>query len=552
MTKQREQQPPLLRLDTSADHEKRTLSEVYEYLAEHVVDIGDPDYRRRTLEDRDTIEGMWDKIRAADHVIWPEKESEVLDAVDEGFGKLEEIIIGHGKHSMLGKVLAVIAYCDVADQYGWPDDYHTFLKDAFLGENERGGPVLLSGALLARLQYILTDTQGGTDALAVFERSILDNLQKRGQGSPLEIKQAIHTVARVFSTQMTEGNMKMRLPWVRVTEGEGTESESMVLVGGYPDSVMFLGIGDLVSDEKLTESVQYGVPDIQTGDFERRLPRILVGVRVDIPIVSKKTHGPIVVEKRFVHIHLRAMRRPSVAFAPNIFTTEGHYKRENIMDYGSFDSLPYVMAVRLARDLRKKFNGIEQTEYKHLTPQKRVGYKENRKRKVVEEAVARRMELIAQSVRYDREGRPVSILSLGLDESQRIDGTKGWDLEAARAHVKTMMQALSLQNVAGSLRVRDEQAIVDLYLTHIWNREITLNDKFEMVCAILSDPKSPHWGTIPKMYEDDIVNAIYRNGTVDERVQQAIVAQFGLQEKLILRCETIRDKREPEGMKQER
>lgn len=535
--------------------EEQRHRDLFEHLARDVVMVADADLRFATTRDTTHIADVLRTIQAAyaplkEHRIpssvvaaTDERERVFETAVTEGFQKVTEIIDGGGGHSLLAKVIAVLAYVDIAQEHGWPDGWESFFQQVFTSTPERGGGVILGGAFYARLaSYHLQDGSGTSD---FFDE--LDTLLNRSVTSKKQAinKLGIHATASVLARMIEAQELGMRIPWVRVTQGDNEESLWEEFGEGYPHHVIYLGIGFLVSEKKMGKAVTDGMPDTR-GMLNQRQPRILVGITVTDPD-SPANDSRFINARRFYHISLRPLRKPSVA-AQNAFPDERSFKREDVLRYASFDALPYMIATRMSRKLSPKFDEIEKTEYPRVSSKIARQRKEDRKRRILAQTRDHWIEFLTEPLET-HFGNTRSILDVAHIESQLIDGTIHWGAAETVNHLRYTLPALACRNANGILIARTENEIADMYLAHIWKEELTLADKYELARALLADTDSLLWRKIPEPYATVVAQSVERRTTVPAELMLDVINWIDLRDRLIFRCETIRYKYEPEGMK---
>jgi hypothetical protein len=506
--------------------------ELYANIASQAVEIGDSDLRRTTFLDRVAISQVREEVEIGD--------SEVIK---EGLDKLGTIIGGGGEHSLLAKILATIAYCDIAVQMEEPpDSFVPLLSEAMTTEPESGGDVVLAGALYARLAYHYTPRENGQQIMEQLDEALVGAVETEEQAI---MKAGIHAASRVICEMIAEDSLKMRLPVAVISSGVETEiSES--LGGGYPDKVMYLGVGYLPSLEKLKEAALYGMPDASKHILTRRIQRVLAGVELEDPAGESRSIGRIVTvpRRRMVHIYLRALRKPELP-ADEVFADESSLTRERVINYGSFDSLSYFVAVRTARELRSPAEAKKLDAVPLRT--------DAQKRRSVERIVNRWVRKLAEPVGRLPDGSKPSVLSVALEESQRFHGIENWGMKESKEHIRYSARALVLRKVMGELRIREEDEITDLYRSRVWDEELSEDDLVELGLSLLQNPKSRFWKEmedVPNDLQNEIARAAIEGKDLGN-LARGHVLQAILNKKddvFVLRCETIRDVLEPRGL----
>ncbi len=514
------------------DEEEDRVRDYYAHLTHQILGVGDADARRQTNKDVASI-----------------SEARLLskDSMQEGIEIVQEIMSG-SNHSILAKSLATIAYTDISMENNYtPQEFWEFLRECILTEPEPGGREVLAGTFYARMAFHLLTRENGEGMLQQLDRELIGKIV---DAETEKRKLGIHVSARVVSSLLDEDRLRMVLPSVIVHKGTKREALVYPKVGGYPYTLMYLPTGSLPQDEKLVEAVYYGMPHISSGVLIRRIPRVMVGVEVaekGKETRSRKSKLVAYPNRRFTHIYLRGLRKPTVP-ADEAFIDERDYQEKKVFNSASFDSLSFMGAVRVTRYLEKRFVEIDSQKTTSLQRKfiSEKEYKDERKRASADRAVERWIKKIAHPiVRVDRVEQ--SILSVALDESQKHDGIEGWELREAEEHLRYTIKALVLVNSYGNLFLRGEREIATLYQNYVWKKEFTEDDKLELAYAILDDPKSRLWVFVPEDFQTEVAQAIHGRQNLDGRTKRRLINL--VERKVILRLETIVDTQEPLGLR---
>lgn len=512
--------PLLERPDTMGEfltlEEERNERGFFDHLTRSIVFLGDPDYRRVTEADAGVISEVIGTVAQADSLSGSEREIALQEALDSGFSALEDIIGGGGGHTLLGKALGVIAYCDVATEYNaWPSNFSDFFNDVLQTEYSYGDRIILHAALYARLSHHWL-AKYGQEYLEKLDDHLIGLVNSRDAAIN---KLRIHVAARVLSDMLTGNELRMQLPWTTVVSTETADYPYVPREGGYPDTTMHLHEGFYPSYLKLWEAVKYGMPEVRRALIVRRMPRLLAGVHVTDASGLHSTHRDRLKteqSRRFIYMYLRGLRR-----------MQSHGDGGTGEDC-TYDTLSLIGAVRVARVLRDE-QTITMTE--------------------VDELIDDYTKKLTNTV-IETEGDAISIVSVALSESQQIDGVEGWGREEAIGEIKRNIKYLLVRLQGRSFSVRSEDDILAMYRHHIWQVELTHEDKFELACALLSDPECPCWNSIPASDQSDLVQAIHNGKQLDRLFEEFVIEQCQLEDMIDLRCETIRDTFEPETLRE--
>lgn len=500
------------------------LREYYTNLTTKMLSVGDSELRWGTYQDRKLISSARDS-----------------KDIDQSLSDLRTIIAGSGSHSLLSRTMAMIAYYDIASESSnWGQDFPGFFREVLATEREQGAVEVLSGAFYARLAADIVNEPSGQEKLEELDFSLLGAVDTQEKAAR---KLGMHVAANTIAQLIEEDQLRMRLPEIIIKKGESYDGYDYERSGGYPDKTMFLGVGRLPSYKKMEEAALWGMPDASQYFLNRRIQRLLVGVEVN-EVSGAGGKGKIVVlpDKKLVHIYLRALRKPELS-ASYAFEDERRFNDGDVMENCSFDSLSFILAVRLSRSLEGRFNEIEDKDYTSMKGK----LKEDEKRVAAQRATERVVERVSQPIGYLSNGEQVSVLSVALEESQRFDGTEEWGTEDAKSHLEHSVMALTLVNEEGALRVRREDEIVDLYKDHIWQKELFAEDKVQLALVLLKDPSHPansyFWNNIPDSLQNEVALAAHGKGELSQRAQKALLIAMNKHRDamIVLRCETIRD-----------
>lgn len=497
--------------------------------------IADPDVRRSALGDLDLIAPM---VEAA-------MSDEAYAALSEaqqsvGIQRVERVIRGDDNPHILPQLLATVAYCDYYYRIGKmpPKFSELFIKRAFsISFESEFRRAILGGAALAPFQhrYASEERRPTLDAL---DEKLTSALSSHASA---RMKFAIQTAAAIIAVDLGADELRMQMPFIILKTGSDQESsESEPLIDGVPFSMMSLAEQCLTSDRKLRESVEQGLPLEPGKPLVRQIPGLLVGVRVRRFLQNARVIG-LPHRSGMLFLRIRGFRFPSDVSAAQAFSASHQYRRELVLEHGSFAFLEFLAALRVSRAFyREKLSKTDSVN-------------------TIDDLINQRMDFMTEPLIADRHGSQ-SILSVAFAESQTIDRTKQWGLAEAQEHLRFMIRALVLRYESGNFDVRTDQQIIDLYRTHMLeeSREFQRNELLELVTAMLFDTDHPVWETIQQnidvgkwSIEEHNVLSEYKRQVLKGKPLRLIdvVDDTGLQDKLInllhthleLRCDTIRD-----------
>src|SRR3989344_1209631 len=288
--------------------EERNERELFAHLTDSIIYLGDPDYRRVTEADAGVISNVVDAVTQAAGLPAEEKTRALQEALQDGFSSLEDVISGGGGHTLLGKVLGIIAYCDLATTHNaWPSNFSEFFNDVLQTEYAYGDRIILTAALYARLAYHWLEKYG-SDYLEELDDKMIGLVNSRDAAIN---KLRIHIAASALSEMLSEDKLRMRLPWTIVTSNETADILYVSREGGFPDTIMHLHEGFYPTFNKLEEAVKYGMPEVRRGLINRRMPRLLAGVHVtDASGLHRQKRNTLKTaeRKRFIYMYLRGVR----------------------------------------------------------------------------------------------------------------------------------------------------------------------------------------------------------------------------------------------------
>lgn len=497
--------------------EERNERDFFDQLTRSIVFLGDPDYRRITEADAGSVTAIIDRVtQAAGLEEEEDRESVLTQSLHDGFMQLEDIIGGGTGHTLLGKVLGVIAYCDLATEYNaWPSNFGDFFNEVLQTESAYGDRIILTAALYARLAYHWVD-KFGPEYLEELDGKMIGLVDSRDAAIN---KLRIHVAARVLSDMLSENELRMRLPWTTVVSNETVDYPSFSREGGFPETTMHLHEGFYPSHRKLQEAVKYGMPEVRGALIVRRMPRLLAGVHVKDVSGLHNTHRERLKteqSRRFIYMYLRGLRRMQ------------SYGDDGTGEDCTYDTLSLIGAIRVARELRDE-QSITMSE--------------------VDALIGDFTEKLTTTV-IETEGDELSIISIALAESQQIDGVEGWGRAEAIGEMKRNIKYLLVRLQGIGFSVRGEDDILAMYRRHIWQVELTHEDKFELACALLSDPECPCWQEIPEADQPELAQAIHNGKKLDRQFEELVIENCRLEDKIDIRCETIRNTFEPETLRE--
>lgn len=504
------------------EREERNYREFFENRARGMVNIGNTDERGATREDFRQIGDARETASRGD--------------VDGAIGKLKGIIGGGAEHTVLAKTYATIIACDVIQQSGNKRIGAEFISnftEAIATEPEPYADLIMLGALKGRMLYWLTDDEENQPLLDEFDSNLLGQIDTREKEI---LKLGIDVNARVVSDMFDQGDLRMRLPVATIVSKEsvtGMPSPG----GGYPDSTMHLAEGRITSFAKLYEAVEKGMAIHSKQILERRIERYLYGVEFDKPQKDDEKKGKVIRQskKNLVHVHTRALRRP-IELLKDRFNKPEEFIDDYLKDYTAFGSLQYFLAVRLSRALEVKFKDIDRS----LSPDK----VEQRKMQIAVNTLDRLVQKATQD-RKCMDGRERSVLQVALDEYRTSSGDNKYGIGEAEIGLKKQILATSLK-FDGEYRIRDQEEITDVFKQHMWEDELTEDDKLEFARLILA-VKIHYLDQLPDKIRQDVNLAIVRRAPfLEESVPQVLELMEKVKEEFVLRCETIRDKIDPQ------
>jgi len=422
--------------------------------------------------------------------------------------RLEAIITGGGERSLFAKVMAAIYYGRYTYERGTPaENSAQLLANAMATEPDAGGEII-AGALLAGTMLACCRDDHDFEASAL--ESIFGGLKPANRQQEV-VKIGIDQAKAVIASMFTERELNLQFALASVAGGPIQEYQSeSILMSGYPHTIMHLEEGDLPSLDKMAEAARLGMPE--STSFVLRAPRLLCGVELSakVPASLRLEYRPSV---RLLHVHLGVLEVPKSP-AGEVFANETDWNTDQVAAHASFDALSQWVAIQISRRLEKAFGEIENSD---LTPFD----KEKRQHAAMNAALRewlilpaeqsslrpRRAGLLLQPVGYKPDGTPVSILSRAVEERARYGGA--WDIESARVHLIHTCQAMALISENGHLRVRPPDQIRALYREYIWQSLLTDQDKVAFALALLSDPESAHWRSIPDYIQGHIAQVIH-------------------------------------------
>lgn len=231
-----------------------------------------------------------------------------------------------------------------------------------------------------------------------------------------------------------------------------------------------------------------------------------------------------------LHIHLRGLRKP-----------EGNQI--------SYDALSFALSCKLIRELQNGFLDIDRST-------DAVEVKNTQKIKMIKEETLKLLDQVSQpidGVIYP-DGTPVSILSVSLKESQRFDGNENWGEKEALVSLKRSLFGLNFNtDREGNIRMLTEKDLGKKVMEHVWKYEIDREDKLQLLYIAIKSPDCKIWNEISD-YRDRIIisRTLGESGQLPEKFQDMIMAsgEKNLFDIIGLRCETVRDIKEPRGLSQ--
>ena len=484
-------------------------------VAHKIMYIADADLRHQTEQDWKQIQNI--RRDVLHESAWNPRTSDAVDAL--------QTIIQSGTHTMLGKVYAAFAAVDIVHQTGGlnPRTFSGVVRDAIATAPTETEGILITAALHSRyMAWIMTHADTPQEGVATVNQmeEILFGLIK----SPLDARRklAVQAAAEVFASEIREDAIGMRLPEAYLTSAYTDASPSRRAEGiMIPQGVMYLPPGHLVSWNKLIEATTYGIPG--AGRPVRRIPQLLVGVEINVGQQTReRTHTKI------GYVAMRALRKPR---SGNIDWTTSlmhdmrrSFSDEKLFKYCSFDSLSLIAAVRIARQLDDE-----------NTP---AGFYSSNILHKIDAVIARFLTEYPTAF-----GGNDSILSVALAESQQIDGDDNWDLLHAAKHIRSQIIGLLVADVnGGRVEWRRESELWQLYQQHVIAKELTQEDKLEMMAFLLQDTQHELWrrfeSAMPEEV-DKIVQWIYNRQPLTRALTARLVAH--VPHYIVQRCETIRD-----------
>lgn len=486
-----------------------------------ITSIGDITLRRSTIEIERRIEQFGQKVYANNRQL------------EEVFGELFKIIMGGGEYSLLAKVEAVMFSLRLAHKYRYsPEGFYKNLSDAIITHPFQGD-IILSGALYTEALRIRRQSVDGKQ----IDEAELKQIETKIVGPVKDINAArrlerIRGVCGSLTELISEDRLRMGLPSVIVNEGGEQESEYETGTG-YPKSIMYLGInkdkgrGFYVSTEKLIEATRYGMPEKNIGENNYRLPRIILAVETNLSDRELRDLGnteKVRRKRRLTLVYLRPIRRTEL----------------NRQDSPSFDSLTFIGAVRLVREMDKVFLDIDRRVKSSWSQAEVIAQRQKLKKKAVDGWIKRWLTDLDEKVQpLISRGKTISPLDLALMESTSIDGEE-WTLDQVNIQLAESVRRLALQKVEDRFLLRKESDMMEMYRSHIWNIELSGQDRAAMTYAMLADRQHPIW----KKLDSDISFPVRKLDDMTLKRLFPLVEKF-----LVLRCETIRDRREPEGLR---
>lgn len=516
----------------------------YRALTYSILFLGDSDLRRITEEDRLLVV---QKLKLATS---SERKSFNSKDTTEAFEAFESIINGKKKHSVLSKVYALMAYVDLASEFGnWSKNFQGVLN-AIQEEPDLRNKIIMAGALYSRAGYHWSGKEHTSKIYHDLEKTLTGSVTNKRQA---ENKLGIHVVAALLAELKEKDMLFLQLPWVVLTKGAAQESDWQSPGEGYPDRTIYLSNLYTPSFEKMEEAVVHGIPDNLLRINVRRIQRLMVGVETTGTLEGEDTVssgvGRINIQKRrFYHISVRPIRKP-VTPADEAFISEQDLKREEVVMNASFDSLTFILSIKLSRELRDDFKMIDTPDENPLfNTLEAKARRDKRKEAAVVRQVSKIIERISQPlVTRKSDNKKMSVLSLATEESHIIDGQENWNENNVAKYLERTIKAIVLKDVVGTLKVREDAEIADIYMSHIWKNEISTNEKLQMAKALLRDPEHPIWKKIPPTFHVSFVDFAHKKQPLNENLIQYI-CRIIVKDYLVLHCETIRDTYEPQGM----
>lgn len=512
-------------LELMTPEEERESIGHFEKITYGILPVGDPGLRRATHEDRTLVAQQYSS---------PDKVGAI--------SILREIVASENQsnHTLLGRVVAVIALYDIISETGsWTLETVQEITNLFKGVrvDEPMDRHILAGALFARLaSHVAKDSE--VDTLNQMYASMVGNVTTRREQ---EVLCAIMGSRNALFRLINENNLRMTFPVATIHQGE-SNSQYESLGGGFPDTVIYLGRTVengyyLPSWDKLREAAVYGAPNPQRGVNEPRALMVLIGVESEeaTSLSSFKESDKIIKKRKMLHIQLRGLRRPD-GNQPN------------------YDALGFVLGSRLSRELRDEFNEIDSAEgdLSGLT----IDNKNKMKIKVANDAIKGLLEIITkpiEGVKYT-DGSSVSILSSALKESQRHDGIENWGWEEAIESInKSLTRTTFFKNKEGSIMLIGEREIGRIYRAYVWKSELNREDRLALALTAMKNFDCRVWQDIDDVSDRRLVHRVIKEGGNLPQSLEELILKFTEQrlfDIISLRCETIRDVREPKGLAQ--
>lgn len=487
-------------------------------LVERTLYVGDPDAREKTRRD---MEYLGELQSTFDTDI--EHRSVCIHSVKE--------LLQSSSHTTYVKICAAMKYVDFTYQHIDPSASE-FLSELVRTEPESAVGTILLGAMYGRFVAWEMSSSSGQTAVEQLDRDWFGMIQNK---TDAEYKLRVQAVSERLNRLFTSDEFYMRLPVAQLaseytTDQPGTHDQ---YTEGIPTSVIFLNEGRLMSQTKLEEAVKQGVPeDVGPRIPKQRLPRLLAGV-----VVEKKgrssTWSSTHMRGSLVHVGLRGLREQhngGVNWQHALLSGASEsFSQETLLRHSSFDTLSFYLAVRLIRKCKKELEGSP--------------------RKLVNNTVLLRWidtmvgNLAEQHDTYFLNTE--SILSLALRELHQVDELSEWGVQQSLRHIKNQAIGLVVRKVDddGSI-LREEEELWELYRKYVLEVDLTVDDKVELMTALLQNMDHPIWEKMTRKFPD-FVQFMHpwvmgnRETSIPQTMIETLISY--LPEYLVLRCETIRD-----------
>lgn len=561
-------------LDTT---EIKTVVAEYTRIAEDATHEGNPDLLRLILEDQKNIQNLLQHNEELESL---QDRKKILTNLDE---LCRLIASPFHEHPLFSKVLASAAYCEVSLRHGLGSNensprslFRSIEKGEDANPTNQYLSALLFGAYRARLLYWHRKESKTKEHIPASpfgdDEKLLDKAEAR-------FDLAVATVGIVYRNFLEQEMLDVSLPHVTIAQTRILKDQEDFHPQGspYPDKVMFLAPSYLTSLVKLQRAAQFGVPTSTRSVVENRLPSLLIGVLTqgrgsEFGHFDESKEGADITtdrRRRFSYVRLPALRKPKYE-AKEIFGDvdkvdqgKSNLYDEFVSEFGAFDALSYIIAMRIARLLNTPMRGKHETLFEFLEgrsyasmrdrPIEKVrAHIEKKKLRAFENRVNRWIEYIQISQSMPN-GQKQNILSVALSEAKQSYG----DLSTKEAidHLKHTVMALVLRNSFGpeaevnrvltqiKLVVRTEEEIIALYNKRILEQDLVLPQKVEMMLELMRETIHPLWRSDSlDTPEKTAIRQYLENETssLDDHIQHKLANMLG--EYIQLRCETVRDK----------